>query len=248
MLRSLTVLFTVTVSSVSSSLSQEPDEGAAITDSELQEAVSNALPEADSFVRSLQDAIDAAQGDAEALLDSAQGYSAYQGGDASASGIDVDTLLRQYSPAIEQARNQPGDALPFLVFVSLSMPSNSLKPLLEDVHRAGGVAVLRGFKDGSLKETASALLDITGEGEPLAGAAVDPRLFRSFAVKAVPTFIIPSGALGECSEPDCTEPAPPHDRIAGNVTVSYALRQLADHGEAAPEKTKQHLHRLETQP
>lgn len=248
MLRSLILLFSISYSSVSVSLSQETDEETRTLDGELREAISDALPEADSFARSLQDAIDAARGDAEALIDSAQGFSAYQGGEADESGVDVDALLRQHAPSIERARNQPADALPFLVFVSLSMPPTSLKPLLEDVHRAGGVAVLRGFKDGSLKETASALLDITGEGEPLAGAAVDPRLFRSFGVKAVPTFIIPSGALGECFEPDCTAPAPPHDRIAGNVTVSYALRQLADHGEAAPDKAKQHLHQLEAQP
>ncbi|MEM8985169.1 MAG: type-F conjugative transfer system pilin assembly protein TrbC [Pseudomonadota bacterium] len=211
----------------------------------LKDAIEQTLPEAGAFARSLEDAIAAAQADAEALAETAQRTVDTGEIQTSTSGVDIDALLRDHQPAIEQAQAGQPQALPFIAFVSLSMPEDILKPLIRDVARAGGVAVLRGFKDGSVRTTAAALQEMLGVDASLGGAAIDPRLFRSFAVEAVPTFVMPAGALGVCDAPNCTEPAPAHDRIAGNVTVAYALRQLTEQGEAAPDKAEHYLKRLE---
>ena len=241
MLRSLTAfLFGACI--CGTAVGQEPPDDAA-----LRQAVETAIPEAQTFARELEAAIGAAQAEADAIARSALRAPPELGASIKDSSVDLDRLLGEHLPALEEAR-AGGGAPTFFAFVSLSLPPQSLGPLLRDVAEAGGVAVLRGFKDGSIKATAAALEPLADGPEALGGAMVDPRLFRSFNVRSVPTFVMAAGALGECGEPNCVAPAPPHDRIAGNVTVAYALRQLAEGGDAAPEAARWHLNRLETRP
>jgi conjugal transfer pilus assembly protein TrbC len=57
--------------------------------------------------------------------------------------------------------------------------------------------------------------------------AIDPRLFRAFKVTAAPTFVVTARAYELCDGFDCSSAAPEHDRMAGNVTVEYALESFA---------------------
>lgn len=218
----------------------------------LRKEIERALPEADAFARQLQEAIEAANREAEAAkaygqLNVDQFESSASAPDGGPDEVDIlDELLRKQVPAFaatRQTRLERGP--PLLVLVSLAMPDASLKTLLKDVSAAGGQLVLRGFLEGSVAATAARIAELIGEGGDARGFIVDPRLFRTFAVEAVPVFIVPAGPLVDCDAPGCTASAPPHDRISGNVTLRYALQRIAGEGEYAAHQARAYLERLE---
>lgn len=119
--------------------------------------------------------------------------------------------------------NQPPNG--FLIMVSFAMPKTSLARLADQAKRGGGVLVLNGLKDGSLPATAQAVHQTFGNaGAPL---QIDPRLFTRYAVSTVPTFVLlgananaPSCAAGTC-------PADGYVKASGDVSLDYALEQIA---------------------
>ena len=69
--------------------------------------------------------------------------------------IDLEALAKGYERAIggavPQSMTRSGPGL--LVFVSFSMPHEALSRLVDQASRSGATLVLRGFVNGSLKET-----------------------------------------------------------------------------------------------
>lgn len=137
--------------------------------------------------------------------------------------VDFDEIVRG---AASNARTADGEAPQFIVFASLSMPPQSLKPLIADTARAGGVVVFRGFPENSGKAFVSRLGQVVGK-DGFASIGIDPRLFRAFDVQAVPTFVSVSSGFDLCAGFACQTKLPPYDRLAGNVTVDYALTAFA---------------------
>ena len=62
--------------------------------------------------------------------------------------------------------------------------------------------------------------------------SIDPRLFRTYGIETVPTYVAASTSFDLCSGEDCASSPTPYDRIAGNVTTRYALETIA-HGNGA---------------
>ena len=60
-----------------------------------------------------------------------------------------------------------------------------------------------------------------------AAVGIDPRLFRAFAVDAVPAYVVTATDFDLCDGFDCRTALPPHDRIDGNVTLAHALDTFA---------------------
>ncbi|MDD9993706.1 MAG: TrbC family F-type conjugative pilus assembly protein, partial [Rhodospirillales bacterium] len=82
-----------------------------------------------------------------------------------------------------------------------------------------------------------------------AGVAIDPRLFRLFGVTRVPAVVVVPGGVPPCRSRGCADdPAPPHDRIAGNIGLIAALEAVADEGDAGREIAKAFLERLGREP
>ncbi len=155
--------------------------------------------------------------------------------------FDFDAMIAdQADMAKAEFRNAPR----FIAFASLSMPPASLKTLVHDMAAAGGITVLRGFPKGSAKELTRALTQIATKGEELPSLGIDPRLFRAFAIKAAPSFVIASSDFTLCDGFDCVGAVPPHDRISGNVTVKYALETFARGGGPGSQMSRLHLKRL----
>ncbi len=140
--------------------------------------------------------------------------------------LDVEALARRYQSAAEGAAEDERLASGLLVFVSFSMPPANLRLLAEQAARAGATLVLRGLHRGSLKATAAKVRETLGDNAE--GLIVDPRLFDLYRIESVPVFVVakddgPAGCVGEsCSA------APPHARIAGDVTLEFALRRMAE--------------------
>lgn len=134
--------------------------------------------------------------------------------------------------AIAQQLTTPqGSMAPALfVLVSFSMPPPSLERLAHQAALAGGSLVLRGVVDDSLAKTAEMARAIAARHAGVQ-ILIDPTLFRRFAVKQVPTFVLsamPDG-LGSCGK-DCSVPA--FASVTGDVTLDYALEHLARQRDA----------------
>ena len=138
-----------------------------------------------------------------------------------------------------------GEAPRFIAFASLSMPPAALRAMADDVARAGGVVVLRGLPGGSAKTLTAALAKVAGDGGKLDAVGIDPRLFRAFGIEAVPTYVVTSSDFDLCDGFDCRTQVPPHDRMSGNVSVSYALETFAQGGGPGALLASQHLARLQ---
>lgn len=143
-------------------------------------------------------------------------------------------LLHNYRFKPDEIKKASISHYPLMIFVSSSIPKNSLKDLMIQAKQSGGILVFRGVI-GSLKNTQEFLAEISREN---VSAIIDPRLFDIFQVKLVPTFVVLSNATQDCVENDC-QFTPRHDRITGNITLKYALEQIeAAKGDAGSTATE----------
>lgn len=128
----------------------------------------------------------------------------------------------------------PRGAPLFIAFASLSMPEESLSRMIEETTKAGGVVVFRGFSADNPQAFIQGIRNVVDQAGA-SNVAIDPRLFRSFQVDRVPTFVALSSDFEPCDQLDCVTAPPPHDRISGNVSVSYVLETFAQrNGPGAP--------------
>lgn len=131
------------------------------------------------------------------------------------------------------------------VAVSLTMPAEALRQLSEDAEKAGARLVIRGLVDGSFERTVVVAKEVFGQ-DALSGLAIEPQVFRAYGVDRVPTFIAAQAPVQPCQDGvDCVSAVTPHDRIAGNISLAEALRQLSQRGDAAPGVARAALERLE---
>jgi conjugal transfer pilus assembly protein TrbC len=107
-----------------------------------------------------------------------------------------------------------------LVFVSTSMPAESLLRLARQARDAQATLVFRGLAGASLREMVGRLQPLAATGATL---QIDPRAFTHHAIEVVPTVVlaVPDPA---CRETPCEAHAA---RVAGDVTLDYALAHLA---------------------
>lgn len=133
--------------------------------------------------------------------------------------VDIEALAQRYAGKAQAQR-----PLGLLVFGSFSMPAGSLKRLVQDTQRAGGVVLLRGFKGGSYKTTALAIADLKTTG---AAVQVHPEAFKTYRVAAVPTVVLVAPDAGdELDAEGCVLPQH-YAKVQGDVSLTYALDQIA---------------------
>ncbi|NBT85995.1 MAG: type-F conjugative transfer system pilin assembly protein TrbC [Alphaproteobacteria bacterium] len=97
------------------------------------------------------------------------------------------------------------------IFVSFSMPKETLKTLALEAKKHNVVLVIRGLIENSFLKTATFLKEL---GESV---ILDPLLFREYNVAVVPTFIEKSQGG--------------HSKISGNITLAYALSKFKEGGQ-----------------
>lgn len=140
--------------------------------------------------------------------------------------IDINRLLSNYHGKLNGKENKSSKLNKLLIFISSSMPEDSLIALDEQAKRAGGLLVLRGLINGSFKDTAAYITSLSDKG---ISAIIDPRLFKMFNVEAVPTFIVKPDDSNPCFDKECRY-TPIHDKVAGNITLEYALELISTNG------------------
>ncbi len=90
-----------------------------------------------------------------------------------------------------------------VVFVSFSMPEESLKALFKEAEKNPHVRlVLRGLVDDSMEKTAQKIQTLEGVVD------VDPELFERYQIEQVPTFM-------------WVKKGQPLGKLMGNITLSY---------------------------
>lgn len=227
-------------------------ETAPIDQQAIEQAVRDAEAEASAFAAEVAARAEAYTEDARALADGlGDRIRSVDIGERSDGDIDFSNLLAG-AASIADVKDTPPPSIGVMLFVSFSMPEPSLKELVVDARAAGVPVVLQGFVDGSLEQTARRMADLIGhtggpdaQAEVLGGVVIDPRAFRVFDVHHVPTFISTAHPLPDCDGLDCSAPPPPHDRIAGNMSLAAALEALAREGTFAPSQANAARARLE---
>ena len=189
-----------------------------------EDLVAAALARADTARQAAADV--AATGQA-ALRSAPQAAGASVGAIGGAGPVDLDAMVADARDMQTSPRSGPM----LVAFASLSMPEASLRRLIGDVTAAGGVVVFRGFPAGNPTRFAFAMQKLVARDQA-ASVLIDPRLFRAFAVQAVPTWIATTSDYVPCYSLTCVSTVPPYDRIAGNITTRYALDAIADGGGA----------------
>lgn len=127
----------------------------------------------------------------------------------------------------QKIRNPVGsDKTELLIFVSLEMPPAVIKTLAQQAHDLGGTLVLRGMKDGSVRDTKLAVIDIGAQNAPW---VIQPALFQAFSVKAVPTFVLANSQSGQVADDGCA-PQSSFVSVSGVQSIESALRTMARRG------------------
>lgn len=218
----------------------------------IEQAVREAEAEASAFAAEVAARAETYTEDAHALADGlSDRIQSVDLGERSDGDIDFSNLLAG-AVSIADVKDTPPPSIGVMVFASFSMPEPALKELVGDARKAGVPVVLQGFVDRSLEQTARRMADLIGQtdgpgvqAEALGGVIIDPRAFRVFDVHHVPTFISTARPLPDCDGLDCSAPPPPHDRIAGNMSLAAALEALAREGTSAPSQANAARARLE---
>ncbi len=148
----------------------------------------------------------------------------------------ITELLQNYRFKAEDIKKNSVNYYPLMIFVSSSIPKSALKDLMIQARKSGAVLVFRGLI-GSLRSTAEFLQNISKEE---VAAIIDPRLFTTFQINQVPTFVV----IANIQEVDGELITPKHDRIAGNITLEYALNHIIEGDGSAKEVALKHLNQL----
>lgn len=140
--------------------------------------------------------------------------------------------------AVSKAAADMNELPNLLVFISFSMPKTTLSQLAVQVKKAGGVLVLRGVINNSIKDTIAAMHELSKQGVP---AIIHPKLFKMYNVRQVPTFVMHDPEYTSVHDEKQTVII---DKMMGNVPLEYVLRQFKDEG-SYQDIAKAHLVRLE---
>jgi conjugal transfer pilus assembly protein TrbC len=102
---------------------------------------------------------------------------------------------------------------PVQVFISFSMPPQSLQSWVQQARRIHAPLLLRGLVDHSLTATVLKLRPLLKGG---GGINLDPVAFQTFHITQVPAVLVSCGKDFEV--------------VYGNVSLSYALQTIAQRG------------------
>ena len=161
---------------------------------------------------------------------------------------NIDTLLNTSMPNwkslntgsssnIENATRNGKDGMETvpLIFISFSMSEELIKNYIAEAKLYGGVLVLRGLINNSLKETVGKLKEIEGNNDKNNkksnhSSIIPPHLFKLYDVKQVPAIVISKDNAGCILKYDDCSALYEYDKIYGSVTIEYVLEEVKRSG------------------
>ena len=130
-------------------------------------------------------------------------------------------INRMQGDVARQQGESPGGEkkmFPAIYFVSLGLPREGLLPMLRDANRYGIPATLRGLVNNDLRQTASAMFELSKEDKNI-GVQIDPTLYSEFHITTIPALVVT---------------CPGHfDVIRGSLPLKQALERVSENGDCA---------------
>lgn len=151
--------------------------------------------------------------------------------------LDPAALAESYK---KLGKPDDAEAPELMVFVSLSMPEESLRRIGMQAKKLGAVVVLRGMKFGlrNWNDSVNALKPISNTG---ADIQIHPELFTRYNVTAVPTLVVSSSPKSGCQDEACASQAA---SVTGDVSLDYALERLTDRKDTVGAIARERVKRL----
>jgi type-F conjugative transfer system pilin assembly protein TrbC len=125
---------------------------------------------------------------------------------------------------IENSDHQMSEDQRFpIVLISLSMPKEQIKALIEEADNVGAAVAIKGFINNDYILTVKQLREIAGEAKA-GGVLIDPTLFTRFNVQSVPAFILPVEPIKPCDDSGCSTPK--NIKAVGSASLRYFLELI----------------------
>jgi len=159
-----------------------------------------------------------------------------------ASAPDLAALAPAHRPSVPGGNSANPDVPELMVFVSFSLPRETLQRIVHQSERSGAVLVLRGLKGHSLTQTGEEIARLVGERNVT--VLIHPPAFQQFQVRQVPSLVLARpGSAAKIAEDGCA-PAASFIRIDGDVGQDYALDQIERQAPAWADIARRHAARL----
>lgn len=112
------------------------------------------------------------------------------------------------------------------VFVSGSMNKQLLKNYIEQAKRYKAVLVFNGLPNGSWRELAELIYEITGGEAENTAVQLDDISFKEYSITSVPSFVL-------SSQEDVfnQDRAIIYDKVSGNIGIKRALEEISEKGD-----------------
>ncbi|TFW13391.1 type-F conjugative transfer system pilin assembly protein TrbC [Massilia arenosa] len=151
------------------------------------------------------------------------------------SDVDLDQIAGGYAREVQdRLRAGPGGAsVGLYIFISLSLPQQTLDRIFDQAARAQGVIVIRGLADGSMQKTLQRVKQLIGQRQ--VGVQIDPQAFERYAVTSVPSVVLTHQG-DECGAASC--PASGFVKATGDVSLDYVLERFAQIPKSAAEANR----------
>jgi conjugal transfer pilus assembly protein TrbC len=116
------------------------------------------------------------------------------------------------------------------IFVSFSMPKESLQQWSAQAQKIHAPLVIQGLVDDSFTKTQQAVAALSSEHQ--SGVVLDPRLFQQYHISQVPAVVVVHPTVLKPCLPNqsCWNPEV-NDVVAGDIGLEAALRIVADRGD-----------------
>lgn len=164
--------------------------------------------------------------------------------DPAGKSVDFNEVVENANKAKQAVEATPEEPR-LIVFVSFSMPMESLKRMAGQASRAGAAMVMRGLVDDASGKPSFQVTGVASgklgldEGE---GFSVNPMTFRKYGISQVPAFVL----LTEADCKTCGEDfVPRHLTIRGDVSLDYALHAMERRLPEFKDAVRPYLVRLE---
>ena len=135
--------------------------------------------------------------------------------------LDINKTIADYNAMLKNAKLQLGDNR-LLIFISSSLPKQTIVNLMQQASPLGTIFVVRGLINNSYVKTYDYFYKLKGDNT--VGIMINPTLFKAMDVQLVPTFALYNSSQDLLKTACNTNPQ--YTKVAGEVTVHYALEQL----------------------
>ena len=140
-----------------------------------------------------------------------------------------------------ETNKQPNSNI--VIFVSLSMPDESLKAYLYDAKKIQASIVIRGLIDNSFKKTFTRVAELV-KASGGDGIELNPIWFKQYGITQVPAVVVLADHRPCTAAQSCMQDRE-FDVITGNIPLASALKQIRDRGIAASNVAGNALQQME---